>query len=328
MSSQDEQHQIPQQQVPMVFVPVSAPPQGQAGGGVAYPFLVPPQAFTPQTSSFVPLDDNNHTPQGGCRRWGGGCGRNWEARCAAWWNRPIGTTSEFFWALVFGTFAPVFAPLITCLMETSKLARLGALYGTGNFFLVLGMGLLHMLRRHGHHDHEDDEEERKKHLLGFGIASVVLGVILLLVACKKSWWIFYQHLQITKQKKDAAVFDTVVSQAGTKCSYYASFFISLFFPVIGTLIRTACNRTLQSRFGSVKGLAILLLALGAAKFPPVALLGLTLGQVASVHFRRAIIIADVKEGNEESIFSCWTKRCGRGKCGNNNNCSNENVTPA
>ncbi len=84
------------------------------------------------------------------------------------------------------------------------------------------------------------------------------------------------------------------------------------------------------RFGSIKGVAIHLFIHGIIWAPlPLALMGLVLSQVAAIHFRRAIIIADVKEGNEDSIFSCWTKkRCGGGRwggrCGGNNNNSNNN----
>jgi len=321
---QEQQQHIPQ--VPMVFA-VSAPPQGQAG--VSYPYLVPAQGYVPQNSHFVPLSDENNNNGGGCKRWGG-C-RRWggssqQGGCCNSWKRPQGTFSEYLFSLVFGLFAPVFAPFFVCLMETSQSARLGALTGTADFFVVFGMTLLHFLR--GSNDAEEHgrhhvEENQKHKILGFGIASLVLGVILLVVACKKSWWMLYQNWQSQKEKKDAAVLDTVVSEAGTRCSYYASFFISLFFPFIGTLIRVACNRTLHSRFGAMKGIAVALFILGAVVFPfPLSVFGLVLSQVAAYHFRRAIILADIKAGNEESIFGCWTKKCGRGRCGN------ENVTPA
>jgi len=324
MSSEDQEHeQVPQPQ--MVFIPVSAPPQGQAG--VSYPFLAPPQAYLPQNTHFVPLEQNNNS--GGCRKWGG-CRRwgNSEGGCCNS-NRPQGTFSEFFWNLLFGLVAPVFAPFFVCLMETSQSARLGTLYGTADFFVVLGMSLLHRMNR-GDDEEEGghDRHENKHKMLGFGIATLVLGVILLVVACKKSWWMLYQNWQSLKEKKDAAAMDTVVSPAGTKCQYYVSFFISLVFPFIGTLIRVACNRSLHSRFGSFKGIAIFLFILGAVVLPfPLSVFGLVLSQVGAFHFRRAIILADIKAGNEESIFSCWTKRCGQGRCNNNNN-NNENVTPA
>jgi len=285
---------------------------------VNYPYLVPqpiaqnipvqsqPQrVYLPQTTEFVPLAETpntnsinnnnsceNNNSSGGCRRWGGGC-RRWggwrrEGKCCSWQptNRPLGSFSDFVSNLIFGLIAPVFAPLIVSAMETSELSKLGALYGTADFFFLLGVGLLHLGAMHHHA------------FIPAGIF-LVISLILFIISCKKSCYYLWNYEQlITKNKSDAV---PVYSEVGSCCERIVSFLISFFFPVIGTAIRICCRKSLESRFGAVKGLGWHLIIVGSVTFLfPLAILGLFIVQASKIHFQRAIITATHKANNGAS----------------------------
>jgi len=202
----------------------------------------------------------------------------------------LGTVTEFFWNLVFATFVPILAPLIVFSLETSQLARLGALYGTADFFLALAVGVFHLAPHMGHH-----------HPAGWIIAGVTLliAIILFVSSCRKFWYHLWQYEQVVAKNKAEGM--TVVSEVGRKCEFVVSFLLSFFLPILGTLIRIGCRRTLQSRFGAMKGLAWFLIILGAVTLAiPVLIGGLFLLQVSKLHFQRAIISASAASVNNNA----------------------------
>jgi hypothetical protein len=191
----------------------------------------------------------------------------------------LGTVTEFFWNLVFATFVPILAPLVVFSLETSQLARLGALYGTADFFLAVAIGAFHFAP-HLHH------------AAGWVVAGVTLLIAIILFAssCRRFWYHLWQYEQVVAKNKAEGM--TVVSEVGRRCEFIVSFLLSFFLPILGTLIRIGCRRTLQSRFGAMKGLAWFLIILGAVTFGiPVLIGGLFLLQVSKLHFQRAIISA-------------------------------------
>jgi hypothetical protein len=157
---------------------------------------------------------------------------------------------------------------------------LGAIYGTADFFFALAVGLFHVASWRHHH-------------AGIWIASSVIlliSIILFLSACRRFWYHLWQYEQVVAKNKAEAT--PVVSEVGKRCEYVVSFILSFIFPVIGTVIRIGCRRTLQSRFGAINGLAWFLIVIGAVSAGiPFLVAGLFLLQVSKLHFQRAIISA-------------------------------------
>jgi len=283
-----------------MFIPLNAMPGHQQQ--TAYPFLVAqpqptyyqapqPQLVlnadiqpptTPENSPLLQKQGNccsqNVTPDGndgGCKiksacRW---------SRCRYVSNLPLGNNTEFLGTLIFSNFIPVVSALIVFVMESSQLARIGTLYGNGNFFLALAIGLLYHLNHH---------------LATLGaVLSIIAAIIFYVVACKR--WCGYLYAYQEYIEKNPAERASVVSEVGGRKDYWISFFVSLIFPLLGTLIRLWMNKTLQSRFGSLKGLAWHMLVFGVlslgadggARF----FLGLLLLQFAAVHFRKTFVCA-------------------------------------
>jgi len=279
-----------------------------------------------QTNQYVPLSDetpvgpavtttasttnsnccNNtqtNAQQGGCQRsWGwkwGGCRRSCSygqqqtgGCCWTPSNRPLGTVTEFFWNMLFATFVPIFAPLVVFSLETSQLARVGALYGTGDFFFALAAGIFRLA-------HSAPELHHRPAVWIVAAVSLLIALILFISACKRLFFYLWQYEQVVTKNKSEG--ETVVSDVGKRCEFVVSFLLSLFFPVIGTFLRVACRRTLQSRFGAMKGLAWFCIIIGALTGGiPVLVGGLFLHQFSKLHFQRAIISATAATSNNNA----------------------------
>jgi len=296
MASQDSKTQPEnQQQQAFAFVPVTSfqpqPPQGQPPQ--AYPFLMSasqpyyqPAPFSvngePTIKKFhesAPLLQNN-TPTGTDNNNGEGCKKScrW-GRCCKWTSKqPLGENYEFATSLLLSNIFPVISFLIIMAMESTQLSRIGTLYGNANFFLMAGIGALFY----------------GSHMSYIGGAILLLVSLVLYVVGLKYWCAFlFAYKQFTEA--NPAEKAKVVSDAGCRKDYWISFFISFFIPVLGSLIRIACNKSLQSRFGTLKGLAYHLIVFGALTFGADhgmrIILGLLLIQFSSTHFRKTLICA-------------------------------------
>jgi len=202
-----------------------------------------------------------------------------------------GTTGNFVAGLLFGTVFPVFSWILVWGMETTKLTRLGVLFGTADFFLICAMGAVKMFVH---------AEEHRFIILGVGIALLVLSLILLIVGTKKSFC-FLMSFESSGKKM------IINSEVGARRSKCISFVLSFFFSFVGAGLRVVFSRSLMSRFGTLKGFGFHLLVVGAVmpcNHLPVALLGLYIIQISNIHFRMALISAG------ESLASlCCFKRC-------------------
>jgi len=171
-------------------------------------------------------------------------------------------------------------------METSKLSRVGVLFGHANFFFT-GAAAALAIARHNHDGH---------------FLKVVLPVTLVLasiflISAIKSWKRFSRIYRERSNKRDSELVHSI-TPAGTRKQFIIAYLVSFFIPIIGTAIMLIVRRKfLKSRYAALHALAIHVIIAGihaAAKgFPPVAvLLGLIMVQTLVVHFRRAIICAE------------------------------------
>jgi len=262
-----------------------------------YPQYVPagnvqPVMYVPQPVQFsspiasVPINDSEMESlvqkQWGCkRRWGGCC---WKDD-----GRPLGTFQNFVVSVIFGTLSPVLSILVMYGMETSKLSRSGVIFGTANSFFVLASILLFFSR------HNPGEISTFHIVIPF-----LLGLIILLVSIR-----FFRHflyIYATRQNKTEEELVRVISQVGSCKEFLATFFLSLFIPVIGAAISIIVRRRyLYGRYGALSGLGLFLILVGVwcafMGHPPITLcIGLLLMEFSFVHFRRAIICAQANQG--------------------------------
>jgi len=281
-----------------MFIPLNSMGQPQQ---TAYPFLVPQPTYyqaaqpqlvlnadiqPPRTIENSPLlqkqgncCSENVTPDGN----DGGCkiksACRWSRCCRYVSNLPLGNNTEFLATLIFSNLVPVASALIVFALESSQLARIGTLYGNGNFFLTLAIALIYK----GNH-----------HLAYVGAAFSLIAAIIFYVAGCKRWCGFLYAYQEYIEKNPAEK-AAVVSEVGGKRDYWISFFVSLIIPLLGTLIRLWLNKTLQSRFGCLKGLAWHMIVFGVLSLQADGgarvLLGLLLLQFAAIHFRKAFVCA-------------------------------------
>jgi len=286
----------------ITFVPVAY--QGQANAP-AYPYLM--SAAQPQYAYQAPINNVHEetvhlvqkpasrcgteeiTPNGEHCENSGGCRWRRSKCCRFESKQPLGETYEFVSSLFFSNLFPVVSALIVFALESSQLARIGALYGNGNFFLLLCAALVKL----GHHHHNA--------YIG-AVLSLIAAIIFYVNGCrhKRFYLTSYQSYVESNPQEKAAV----VSEVGTRKDYWISFFVSLIFPVVGTLIRICMNKTLFSRFGALKGMAWHFIIMGLLTLPShhgnafLLAAGVLLLQFCALHFRKAFVCAT------GAIFCC------------------------
>jgi len=248
-------------------------------------YYAPVQFAQPQVQLQAPVEASEKKGWGckrssWCQRREGGC-------CLKDDGRELGNQTHFAANLAFGSLLPFFSLLVTFGMETSKLARLGVIFGHANFFFTLAAGIL-AYSRHHHHG------------CGGGlIVPVIFGVIFLIVSL--CHWKRFVWTYATREKKtdDEVVKSSCVS--GRCRDSVIGFLVSFIFPFIGTaIILIARRKVLRSRYGALLGFGFSLIVCGVHTafhgVPPVALVaGLVLVQFSAVHFRRAIMWADANQ---------------------------------
>jgi hypothetical protein len=262
------QHSINQQQpVPVYYAPQYA--------------QTTPSGATEDSARLV--QNETKEAQEGCKkRWGEMC--KWKKGCC-WTDdgRPFGTFIDFVSTLTLGSFFPILSLILVFGMETSKLSRTGVMFGHANFFFGLSAILLAVA--HHHHVHGS-----------VIVLSAVVGLIFLIISLKKFRKFLYFYR--TRESKPERELVKVISQVGSCKEFVMCFVISFFFSVIGTLILIAARRKyLYSRYGAVCGFGFNLIFCGihwALNGVPVPLIaGLVILELALVHFRRAIVCAEV-----------------------------------
>jgi len=312
MDSQDKQ--VPLQtygtngQPQTIFVPVAMPQPPNT----AYPHLItmnqngiplyhqgPSPVIINNADGVHLLENQTPAPSNGCHnscetkegcKWREGNCR-WSKCCRLVSKQPLGETWEFVLSLLLSTMFPVVSAMMVFAMESTQMARIGTLYGNGNFFLLLAIHLIRVGVSH--------------HAL---YAVVVLGflaaLILYIVGCK--YWCSFLVAYKEYCEKHPEEKATATSDAGCRKDYWISFFISLIFPVIGTIIRMLFNKTLSGRFGGIKGIAWHFLITGAITAwmdqGGRIIIGILLLQFASTHFRKVLVAATGE------IFSCRGRR--------------------
>jgi len=253
---------------------------------------VQPVMYVPQTVQFsspvasVSVNDSEMESLVQKQQWG--CKRRWGGCCWKDDGRPLGTFQNFVVSVFFGTISPVLSILTMYGMETSKLSRNGVIFGTANAFFILASILLFFSRH-------DPGSISHFHI----IVPFLLGLIILIVAVKS--FRHFLYIYTTRQNKTEEELVRVISQVGSCKEFLATFFLSLFIPVIGTSISLiARRRYLYGRYGALSGLGFFLVLAGVwcafMGHPPISLvIGLFLMQFSFVHFRRAIICAQANQ---------------------------------
>jgi len=255
----------------------------------------PPPPFTgfplqEMTTGVVDYEFN----QGGCRRsWL--CGRSGHCCKPTDDGRPLGTQTDFILHNLLGIFLPFVSLLLSFGFETSKLSRVGVLFGNANFLFALAAGSVAMARHH--HD---------GHFLKWALPlTLIVGFIFLILAAK-SWKRFRFIYQQRQNKKESELVNGV-SLPGICRDTIIAAVVSIVFSLLGTvIILIAKRRSLRSRHGAFIGLSLHLIGAGifsAVKgSPPILLLvGMFLAQVSSVHFRRAIVCAEMRQNQAQTV---------------------------
>jgi len=251
-----------------------------AGGGmqpVVYVSQFQPMISETETDSFV------QKQQGACEKGWGGCKwRKADSCCKYDDGRALGSFQNFIVGVLFGSVSPVLSTIMMYGMETSKLSRIGVQFGTANVFLIISACLL-CYPQH------------------FGLFSIfftfILGLLILICALKSFRQFLYTYS--IRQNKTEEELVKVVSQTGTCCEFAGTFFVSLVFPIIGTLVSIIVKRnSLLGRYGALSGLGFLFVVIGIfssfSGHPPALLFfGLLVMEISLVHFRRALICAEI-----------------------------------
>jgi len=270
-----------------------------------YPTGYPMQPifYVPQASPYVtPINEEqeklvtseNQENMGGCRRrWF--CRRRSDGCCGKDDGRAFGSFSHFITTLTVGTIAPVLSLLLVFGMETSKLARVGVVFGTANSFLIAAACIFAWIRHHG-----QEYQQSHVHLL----VPLILGLVLLLIAVKCWKRTLYHYRNRQNKSEDELV--KVISLPGTCCQYAVTFLVSLLIPLLGVVIcLIARRRYLFGRYGALSGFGAFLVIAGIVGtfhgIPPISLVaGLFVMQLSLVHFGRTIACAQATQPTQSS----------------------------
>jgi len=180
-------------------------------------------------------------------------------------------------SVVFGSLLPFLSLLIIFGMETSKLSRVGVLFGHANLLILAACCHAHT------------------NILSL-ILSILFGLLWLAISLKHYFHFVWVYSRRENKKEEELVH--TITQPGCCFQTCIGFVSSFLFPIIGTAIVLIIRRdSLRSRYGAIFGLGVNFIALGifgaVIGFPPVLLLlGLLIVEFSSVHFRRAIICAE------------------------------------
>jgi len=291
----------PSYSVQIPIIPGTQPPQ--AGQYAIYYGSQPNQP----TPNFVPYQLHDMTPGAlqqeeqqfnqesrGCKRsWG--CKRSGNCCKPTDDGRPLGTQTDFVLHNLLGTFLPAVSLLLSFGFETSKLSRVGVLFGNANFFFAAAAGIVALARHH--HD---------ACLLKVGLPiTLIVGTIFLIVASKS--WKRFRFIYEQRQNKKESELVNGISLPGVCRDFLIAFVVSILFSLVGAIVVLIAKRhSLRSRHGAFVGLAVHLVGGGifsAVKgSPPILLVvGMFFIQLCAVHFRRAIVCAEMRQNQAQNV---------------------------
>jgi len=231
---------------------------------------------------------------GACERknWGG-CRQSWgfkrNENCG--WiddGRQLGSFQNFVVSVIFGTISPVLSVILMFGMETSKLSRLGAIFGTANSLIMLPA----IITAYMVHMNRHIENSRL-------VIPLIIGIIALVFALKS--WREFLYIYRRRENKTDEERVKVISQIGCHGEFAASFFVSLLLPVFGALICVIIKRkSIMGRYGALSGFGLCFIIMGTVMafkgIPPVLLItGILLMEFSLVHFRRALVCAELAQ---------------------------------
>jgi len=214
----------------------------------------------------------------------------------------LGEFSSFVKGFLFGVIIPLISVLISFGFEASELFRLGSLFANAATFffvstLMIGFALNMVMSWEYYYDEEAE---------GFWIAAGVLGLfflVFIVIAIVK--WRRYIAMYEDECRRQIESDVKIISPLGKRSEYWTCGLVSFFFPLIGTSFVILLNKNIYARYGAMKGFALSLLIAGLLLFmsPIIFILGgnvlvffgFTFFIMASVHFERAIIVANVQE---------------------------------
>jgi len=268
----------------------------QAGNNL----LSSPVFYIPQAVQFAtpPITIQETEMESLVENQSGACERNSRVGCRHSWGckqnedcgwkddeRPLGSFQNFVVSVIFGTISPVLAVILMFGMETSKLSRLGAIFGTANSFIMLPAIITAYLKHTGNHGENIHT-----------IIPLIVGIVTFVVALKS--WRGFLYIYRRRENKTDEERVKVISQIGCQGEFAASFFVSLLLPVFGALICVIIKRkSLLGRYGALSGFGLCLVIMGTTMafkgIPPILLLvGILLMEFSLVHFRRALVCAE------------------------------------
>jgi len=285
-----KEEQVPNPVAPMytIQLPANHPLLQQQ---IAPPFYYfEPQQNVIPSSSFTatPMDSPFEQEwDGKCRNKFWKCGKG---RCCDYKDdgRELGSQTHFISSLVFGSLFPFVSLLAIFGMETSKLSRIGVLYGHANILFTAALAAITIAVHH-----------HNGHFLKIVLPITLVLAIIFLICAKKSFRRFLMVYKSRTNKKESELVPTI-SEVGTRRQFIIAAIISFILPVIGTLIMLiARRRYLKSRFGALFGFGlsgvICAIRIAIKRAPHVlivVLFGLMFLQILCVHFRRAILCAE------------------------------------
>jgi len=209
-------------------------------------------------------------------------------------GRSFGTFQNFIVSTLLATVSPLVSIIFTYGMETSKLSRLGSLFGTANAFILFAAALACCSQTI------------------VALVSLIIGMIFMIISLKS--WNRFLFVYITRPNKTDQESIRVITPIGTVCDFILTYIISVFFGVFGALACLLVKRkSLYGRYGAVSGFGMCILFSGMmvfflrlfvgvenyypfpqqfpVPFPLLIAAGIIIIEFSMVHFRRALVCA-------------------------------------
>jgi len=231
-------------------------------------------------------------------------------------KKHFGNMWGFLGTLAFGFLLPLMSCIVIFAMETSHLSRIGVLMGNANMFIWMGSFVISLQRfvqdmQSVHYDGDDNNHTAQSGESSYFLYWIALPLIIIgFVFYGISFRLFKKFVR--EYSAEGAERMQVHSPAGSCRSFLPAFLISFFFPIVGSTIVVLATKNLRGRYGALAGMAAMLIALGIMSVPiwvlsfitgnPMLLIGLTLLECSIIHFRRAIISAELSQRVPQSQF--------------------------
>jgi len=226
-------------------------------------------------------------------------------------KKHFGNMWGFVGSLSIGFIVPLISCIVIFAMETSHLSRIGVLLGNANAFIWVGTFLISVQRfvqdmssvQYDAHTHHGDEGYV---LFWFAVPLIFIGLAFYGISVR----LFKKFVR--EYSSEGAERMPVHSPAGHPRSFLIAFLVSFFLPIVGSAFVVLSTNNLRGRYGALAGMAAIMIAFGLMSVPiwifsfitgnPALLLGIALLECTIIHFRRAIISAELSQRVPQGQF--------------------------